>query len=103
MHKDQGAVSKKYLLSRNVLGVTEKKSKTGQAFRWPISRYKFNSHPLKETHEKMSTLLNSRDMQIKTTVRHFLTCFTRTIVQKLTINAGESVEKGNPTTLLVKR
>ena len=51
----------------------------------------------------MSTLLNIRDMQIKTTMRYFLTRFTMTIVQKLTINAGESVEKGNPPTLLVKR
>jgi len=103
MHKDQGAVSNKYPLSRNVLGVTEEKFKTGQAFRWPVSRGKFNSHPLKESHEKMSTLLNIGDMQIKTTIRYFLIWFTVTIVQKLTINAGESAEKGNPPTLLVKR
>ena len=80
MHKDQGAVSKKYLPSRNVLGVTEKK------FKWPILRGKFNSHPLKESHEKMSTLLNIRNMQIKTAMRYFLTWFTMTIVQKLTNN-----------------
>ena len=56
MHKDQGAEGKKYLPSRNVLGVTEKK------FKWPILRGQFNSHPLKESHERMSTLLNIRDM-----------------------------------------
>ena len=57
-----------------------------QAFKWSISRGKFNSHPLKESHEKMSTLLNIRDMQIKTTMRYFLTWFTMTIVPKLTKN-----------------
>ena len=76
----------KYLPSRNVLGVTEKKFRTRQVFKWPISRGTFNSHPLKESHEKMSTLLNVRDMQIKTTMRYFLTWFTRTVVQKLTNN-----------------
>ena len=35
-----------------------------QAFKWSISRGKFNSHPLKESHEKMSTLLTAREMQI---------------------------------------
>ena len=55
MHKDQGAEGKKYLPSRNVLGVTgKKKFKTRKAFKWPISRAKFNSHPFKESHEKMS-------------------------------------------------
>ena len=103
MHKHQGAVSNKYPLSRNVLGALKKTFKTGQAFRWPVSRGKFNSQPFKESHEKMSTLLNIRDMQIKTTMRYFLTRFTVTIVQKLTINAGESVEKGNSPILLVKR
>ena len=57
-----------------------------QAFKWSISRGKFNSHPLKESHEKMSTLLNIRDMQIKTTMRYFLTWLTMAIVQKLTNN-----------------
>ena len=55
MHKDQGAEGKKYLPSRNVLGVTgKKKFKTRKAFKWPISRAKFNSHHFKESHEKMS-------------------------------------------------
>ena len=64
----------------------KKKIKTRQAFNWPISRGKFNSHPLKESYEKMSTSLNIRDMQIKTTMRYFLTWFTMTIVPKLTEN-----------------
>ena len=86
MHKHQGALSKKYRPSRNSLGVTEKKFKTGQMFKWPISRGKFNSHPLKESHEKMTTPLNTRLMQIKTTMRHFLMWLTKTVVQKLTNN-----------------
>ena len=68
------------------VSLKKKKIKTRQAFKWPISRGKFNSHPLKESHEKMSTLLNIRDMQIKTTMRYFLTWLTMAIVQKLTNN-----------------
>ena len=52
----------------------------------PISRSKFNSHSLKESHEKRSTSLNITDTQVKTTMRYFLTWFTMTIVPKLTEN-----------------
>ena len=108
MHKDQGAEGKKYLPSRNVLGVTGKKRKkhlkTMQAFKWSISRGKFNSHPLKESREKMSTSLNIRDMQIKTTMRYFLTWLTMAIVQKLTNNkCWRKCEKKRTLPHLVKR
>ena len=45
IHKDPGAVSKKHLYLKNVLGVVIKKeSKTRQAFKKSISRCKFKSH-----------------------------------------------------------
>ena len=84
-HKDQGAEGKKYLQEMSSVSL-KKKFKTRQVFKWSISRGKFNSHPLKESHEKMTTSLNTRLMQIKTTMRHFLMWLTKTVVQKLTNN-----------------
>ena len=56
------AVSKKYLPTRNFLGeVNRKILKTEQAFKKSIWINK-----LKKLHVKMSTLLNMREMQIKT-------------------------------------
>ena len=71
------ALSKKDLPSRNVLGeVTGKIFKIGQDFKKPFSISKFNSHSFKKSHEKMSTLLNMREMQIKTSTRYHLTPVT---------------------------
>ena len=67
------AVSKKDLPSRNVLGeVIGKIFKIGQDFKKPFSVHKFNSHSFKKSHEKMSTLLNMREMQIKTSRKYHL-------------------------------
>ena len=67
MHKDQGAVSQKYCLQEmSEVSLKKKKFKTRQEFKWPISRGKFNSYPLKEPREKMSASLNIRDVKIKT-------------------------------------
>ena len=67
-------VSKKYLPSRNVLGeVNRKILKTEQVFKKTIWMNKFNSHCLKKKSENMSTSLNMREMQIKTSIRYHLT------------------------------
>ena len=63
MHKDQGAVSKKHLPSRNILGaIIEKRiqNKTGVQFHlsnwWPVSGGKFNSYPVKKITVKDVTI-----------------------------------------------
>ena len=49
-----------------------------------------------------SASLRVREMQIKTTMRYYLTPIRMAIIKNLqTINAGEGVEKGNPLALLV--
>ena len=46
--------------------------------------------------KRCSTSLIIREMQVKTTVRHHLTPDRMAIIEKSTINAGEDVEKMEP-------
>ena len=46
--------------------------------------------------KRYSTLLTIREMQIKTTMRYYLIPVGMAIIKKLTINAGEGVEKRIP-------
>ena len=46
--------------------------------------------------KRRSTLLTIREMQIKTTMRYYLTPVRMAIIKKPTINAGEGVEKRIP-------
>ena len=49
-----------------------------------------------EAQEKMPISPIIREMQIKTTMRYHLTLVRMAIIKKPTINAGEGVEKGEP-------
>ena len=46
--------------------------------------------------KRLSTLLTIREMQIKTRMRYYLTPVRMAIIKKPTINAGEGVEKREP-------